>query len=161
MEVSTLVVQRSLRPDVAALEPPPGWRVSLETPVRVVWVRDEPLDEEARVSWTSSGVDVLADFSSPQREEVAYRANEPGRILFARLAWPGYTATVDGRPAEVVDGPAGLLAVAVPAGEHVLVLEYRSPGLWVGALAAATAAAVVLVQSVAWSWGRRRRRSRS
>jgi hypothetical protein len=159
MEVSTLVVQRSLRPDVAALEPPPGWRVGLETPVRVVWVRNEPLDEETRVSWASPGVDVLADSSSPRREEVTYRAGEPGRLLFARLAWPGYSATVAGRPAEVVDGPAGLLAVEVPAGEHVLVLEYRSPGLRAGALVAATAAAVVLVQSCAWWWSRRRHRS--
>ena len=159
MEVSTLVVQRALRPDVAALEPPPGWRVQLETPVRVVWVRNEPLDEQARVSWASPGVDVLADSSSPQREEVAYRADEPGRVLFARLAWPGYTATVAGRPAEVVDGPAGLLAVEVPAGEHVLVLEYRSPGLRVGALAAVAATLVVAVQTGVW-WAIRTRRRR-
>jgi hypothetical protein len=158
MEVSTLVVQRSLRPDVAALEPPPGWRVALETPVRVVWVRDQPLDDEGRVSWASSGTDVLADSATAQREEVRYRASEPGRLLFARLTWPGYTATVDGRPAEVVDGPAGLLAVEVPAGEHSLVLEYRAPGLRAGALAAAAAALVVLVQSAVWWWGRHRRR---
>jgi hypothetical protein len=158
MEVSTLVVQRSLRPDVAALEPPPGWRVALETPVRVVWVRDQPLDDEGRVSWASSGTSVLADSATAQREEVRYRASEPGRLLFARLTWPGYTATVDGRPAEVVDGPAGLLAVEVPAGEHSLVLEYRAPGLRAGALAAAAAALVVLVQSAVWWRGRHRRR---
>ncbi|MGY1637717.1 hypothetical protein ACI78V_13815 [Geodermatophilus sp. SYSU D00742] len=162
MEVSTLVVQRSLRPEVATLEPPPGWRVALETPVRVVWVRDQPLDDEGRVSWAPPGTEVLADSATAGREEVRYRAAEPGRLLFARLAWPGYTATVDGRPAEVVDGPAGLLAVEVPAGEHSLVLEYRAPGLRAGALAAAAAALVVLGQSVVWSWGRyRRRRSRA
>jgi hypothetical protein len=157
MEVSTLVVQRALRPDVAALEPPPGWRVQVETPVRVVWVRYEPLDEQARVSWASPGVQVLADSSSPHREEVTYRAERPGRVLFARLAWPGYTATVDGRPAEVVDGPAGLLAVEVPAGEHTLVLGYEAPGLRAGAAAVAVAVLVVVVQSGVW-WAVRSRR---
>jgi hypothetical protein len=158
MEVSTLVVQRSLRPDVPALEPPPGWRVGLETPVRVVWVRNEPLDEEARVSWASPGVDVLADSSSAQREEVAYRADAPGRILFARLAWPGYTATVDGRPTEVVDGPAGLLSVEVPAGEHTLLLEYEAPGLRAGASVVLAAVLVVVVQAGVWWTARWRRR---
>ncbi|MGY1821220.1 hypothetical protein [Geodermatophilus sp. SYSU D00079] len=156
MEVSTLVVQRSLRPDVATLDPPPGWRVALETPVRVVWVREDPLDDEGRVSWAPPGTDVLADSATAAREEVRYRAAQSGRLLFARLAWPGYTATVDGRPVEVLDGPAGLLAVEVPEGEHSLVLEYRAPGLRTGALAAGAAALVVLVQSAVWAWGRRR-----
>jgi hypothetical protein len=158
MGVSTLVVQRSLRPDVADAGPPAGWRVALETPVRVVWVRDEPLADDGRVSWASPGIDVLAGSATAQREEVRYRAEDAGRLLFTRLAWPGYTATVDGRPAPVVDGPAGLLAVEVPAGEHSLVVEYRAPGLRAGALAAGAAALVVLVQSVIWWWGRRRRR---
>lgn len=160
MEISTLVVQRSLRPDVAALEPPPGWRMAAETPVRIVWVRIEPRDEDERVSWASPGVDVLADSSSAQHEEVRYSADAPGRILFARLAWPGYTATVDGRPAEVVDGPAGLLAVDVPAGDHTLRLAYTTPGLRAGAVAAGAAALVVAVQAGVWwvlRWRRRRR----
>ncbi|MBB3086103.1 hypothetical protein [Geodermatophilus sabuli] len=158
MEVSTLVVQRSLRPDVVEAGPPPGWRVALETPARVVWVREEPLADDGRVSWASPGTDVLADSATAQREEVRYRAEDAGRLLFTRLAWPGYTATVDGRPTTVVDGPVGLLAVEVPAGEHTLVVEYRAPGLRAGALAAGAAALVVLVQSAVWWWGRRRRR---
>jgi hypothetical protein len=156
LRVSTLVVQRSLRPDVAGQTPPPGWRVADRTPVRTVWVRDQPLDGAGRVSWSSPGVQVRADSSAPQREVVGYDAGTAARVLFARLAWPGYTAAVDGRPVDVVDGPAGLLAVDVPAGRHTLEVTYRSPGLRLGVVAAAAAGACVLVQAVGWSWRRRR-----
>jgi hypothetical protein len=157
LRVSTLVVQRSLRPDVADRTPPAGWRVADRTPVRAIWVRDHPLDDTGRVSWSSAGARVETDSSAPQREVVRYDAGTPGRLLFARLAWPGYTASVDGRAVETVDGPAGLLAVDVPAGRHTLEVSYRSPGLGAGAAAAAVAAGCVLVQAVGWSWQRRRR----
>ncbi|TFV59616.1 hypothetical protein E4P41_11490 [Geodermatophilus sp. DF01-2] len=155
MRVSTLVIQRSLLPEAARGTPPEGWRVAERSAVRTVWVREQPLAGEGRVSGTSPGIEVLEDSSSSHRASVRYRADDDGRLLFARLAWPGYTATVDGRAVDVVDGPAGLLAVDVPAGEHTVLLEYRSPGLRTGALAALAASVVILVQSVVWVWRRR------
>jgi hypothetical protein len=60
----------------------------------------------------------------------------------------------------VRDGPAGLLAVDVPAGRHVLEVDFRSPGLSVGAAAVAVAALLSLGQSavplVAGRWRRAR-----
>ena len=158
MRVSTLVVQRSLRPDVADLVPPAGWQVAERTPVRTVWVRERPLDGEGRVSWASSGLSVLADSAGPEREVVRFVAPAPGNILFARLAWPGYTATVDGRHADVVDGPAGLLMVEVPAGRRTLELSYEPPGVRLGVAAAVVAVVLSAGQTVAWyRQGRRRR----
>lgn len=162
MRVSTLVLQRDLLGDdvVDRQEPPPGWQVAERTPVRAVWVRDEPYADDGRVSWSSPGIEVLADASEEEREVVRYTADDAGRVLFARLAWPGYSATVDGDEVPVIDGPAGLVAVPVPAGEHTLVLDYEPPGLRAGAFAAAGAALVVLLQGGLWSWpGHRRRRS--
>jgi hypothetical protein len=158
MRVSTLVIQRSSLPEAARADPPPGWRVAERTDVRTVWVRDEPLTDEGRVSWASDGVQIEDDVSQPRREEVRYTAAEPGRLLFARLAWPGYTATVDGRAVEVTDGPAGLVAVDVPAGSGTLVLQHASPGLALGTAAAAAAGLVALAQSVLWlvQWRRSR-----
>jgi hypothetical protein len=160
LRVSTLVIQRSLRPDVAGRAPPEGWRVARETPVRTVWTRERPLEGEGRVSWSSPGVEIRSDSAEPARETVRYRAAAPGRILLARLAWPGYTATADGHDVDVVSGPVGLVVVDVPAGEGMLVLTYTPPGLLVGAEAVAAAAAVVLAQAALWRWQGRRSRPR-
>jgi hypothetical protein len=68
---------------------------------------------------------------------------------------------VDGRPVGTGLGPAGLLAVDVPAGQHHLELRYRAPGVGVGQVAALAAAAVALVHAAVWSVaGLRRRRRR-
>jgi hypothetical protein len=162
LRVSTLVVQRSLRPDVSTTLPPAGWHVAVDDPVRTVWVRDRPDGDDGRVSWASAGVQVTGDMSSPERETVRYRAEGAGRLLFARLAWPGYTATVDGRAARLSQGPAGLVTVAVPAGDHRVLLSYRAPGLRLGMIATCVGVGLALVQAVLW-WATRlrgRRRAR-
>lgn len=160
MRVSTLVIQRDLLPRAAAQEPPEGWSRVERSDVRTVWVRDEPLVVDDRVSWVSPGIEVLDDTSAARRESVRYRAEEAGSILFARLAWPGYTATVDGREVEVSDGPAGLVSVGVPEGSATLVLSYSPPGLQIGILAAALATVLAVAQSGVWFWQWRRSRVR-
>jgi len=135
--------------------------VARETPVRTVWIRERPLEGDGRVSWSSPGVEIRSDSAEPQRETIRYRAAAPGRILFARLAWPGYTAMVDGRAVDIVDGPSGLLVVDVPAGAGTLVLTHTPPGLRLGMAAAAAAGAVVLAQTGLWLWLLRRGRARS
>jgi hypothetical protein len=144
LKVSTLVLQRSLLPAVVDRIPPPGWHVAVKDDVRVVWLRDRPFSSAGRVSWSSPGVQVLADSAQPQREIVRYRSSgAAGRILFARLDWPGYTATIDGKSVQVSKGPAGLVAVGGPAGDHVLVLAFETPGLQLGFLALGVATAIV------------------
>ncbi len=78
----------------------------------------------------------------------------------ARLAWPGYTATIDGKPVEVQDGEAGLIKISVPPGSHVLDLKFTAPGLRLGWIVLFGATLIVLAQSV-WLWiiNRRRRRA--
>ena len=157
--VSTLVIQHSLVPEVVDLDPPVGWRRAESSDIRTVWVRNEPPAFDGRVTWAAPGIEVAEDISTPRRESVEYRAEAGGRLVMARLAWPGYTATVDGRETEVEDGPAGLVVLDVPAGEHTLVLAYEPPGLRLGVAAAVTAAVVVLLQSLLWWVQRRRSRS--
>lgn len=154
MRVSTLVVQRSLRPDVADLLPPTGWSRVERSESRTVWVRDRPLEGDGRVAWSS--VQVTADSATAQEEVVRYRADSPGDVLLARLAWPGYRSEVDGRPVTPETGPAGLLRLALPAGEHTLVVTHAPPGLALGRLIALGAVGVVVLQSVLW-WRQRRR----
>ena len=160
LRVQTLVIDARLFPGPAAEQPPAGWSIAARDDLRTVWVRDPPVGYDGRLSWVSPGVRVLSDRGTATGESVAFRAATDGRLVFARLAWPGYTATLDGEPIPVRDGPAGLLTVDVPAGRHVLEIAFRSPGSSLGASALAVAALVSLAQSVAWTAGRRRRRPR-
>jgi hypothetical protein len=159
--VETLVIDNRVFPGPARQPPPPGWSLATRDRLRTVWVRDEAIGYGGRLSWVSPGVDVLSDAGTGVSEEVQVRAAEGGTLVFARLAWPGYTATLDGEPVEVREGPAGLLSVDVPAGRHVVDLTFRSPGLSTGVAAATAAALLSLVQSAIWLVARRLRRRRA
>ena len=158
--VGPMVIDPRVFPGPAGQPPPPGWSLATRDRLRTVWVRDEAIGYGGRLSWVSPGVDVLSDAGTGVSEEVQVRAAEAGTLVFARLAWPGYTATLDGEPVDVRDGPAGLLAVDVPAGRHLVEIDFRSPGLAGGADVLAAAALLSLVQTgvwlvARWRWGRR------
>jgi hypothetical protein len=85
------------------------------------------------LSYAAPGVDVGATEACPRqhsRECVdVTTAGDGGRVVFARLWFPGYSATLDGEPIDVVAHDDTLVAVDLPpdaAGE--LVISYRSPG---------------------------------
>jgi hypothetical protein len=160
LRVETLVLQNSLLPDVVDKAPPPGWRVAQRDEVRTLWVRDTPLPYPGRVSYATSGTDVLSVDATDLHERVKFRASSGGgEVRFARLAWPGYTATVDGAKVDVRDGAAGLITVPVPPGEHVLELNFETPGLRLGAVVLGIATIIVVGQSILWWRGNRRRRN--
>ncbi|NKQ53505.1 hypothetical protein HFP15_11495 [Amycolatopsis sp. K13G38] len=157
LRVQTLILQRALLPGVVSQPPPPGWQMMASNDVRTVWVRSAP-PYPGRVSWASPGTQVLSSDNQPESEAVSYRAPaEGGRLLFARLRWPGYTATLDGRPVPVGETDAGLIVVNVPPGQHVLRLSFTEPGLRTGAWALGGAAVIALVHTGFWYWRRRRR----
>lgn len=162
MGVSTLVLQRTLLPEATSGPPPPGWRVAASDGARVVWTRDDvDVTGAGPATWSSSQVTYRTVSSAPSEETLRIDARAAGTVVFSRLAWPGYDATLDGSPVAVREGPAGLLAVDVPAGSGLLQVTYSSPGLAVGRVAAALATAVVVIMSIGVGLvGRRRARSR-
>jgi hypothetical protein len=159
LKVRTLVLDAVVFPGPASGPPRPGWTVVARDGLRTVWVRDLPGASDGRLSWSSPGIEVLRDTGKGTSESVSIRATEAGSLTFARLAWPGYTATVDGRPVAVQQGPAGLLTIHAPAGDHRLTLSFRPPGLSAGIVVFAAAAALSVAQTAIWiALGRRRRR---
>ena len=84
------------------------------------------------------------------------RADRPGLLVVSQAWFPGWTATVDGRAADVVAANGLVTGVPVPAGEHEVVLRYRPPGLTAGALVSALAG----VGLAGW-WALDRRRVRA
>jgi hypothetical protein len=67
--------------------------------------------------------------------QVTLRARVPRpQLVVLDDAWaPGWSVTVDGRPARALQPDVVLRGVVVPAGEHTIVWSYRVPGLRLGA----------------------------
>ncbi|WP_208613742.1 hypothetical protein [Rhodococcus koreensis] len=158
LRVSTLVVEHRLVPEAETAPPPPGWHVTERSDSRTVLQRDRPLPLPGRVSFASDGVRVLSSDTEAATETVRVTGSG-GTVSFARLAWPGYSATVDGEPVDATAGWHGLLEVSVPPGDHELVVTFRPPrqNLSVAAFGAATV--VVLILSVVDPVVRRRKLS--
>ncbi len=158
--VSTVVIGNSLVPPEVRDSPPKGWVVSDSDQVRTVWTRTSALPYPGRVSVVTPGITVRSAVSTASRETVSLSAAQPGQITFARLAWPGYRATVDGRTVQTVAGPAGLLVVPVSEGAHTLVVDYRAPGVQGGAVALVGGLFVAVLLSLGELVGMLRRRRR-
>jgi hypothetical protein len=131
LRLDTVVVQNGL-PGVADVPLPAGWRVAERTAAVTVLRRTEALPRpEGRLSDAPPGTVVADDVAAPQSEDVRIAGGPGGTVTFARLAWPGYTARVDGAEVPVRQGPAGLLTVDVPAGAHGLALSWSPPAFGV------------------------------
>jgi hypothetical protein len=89
-----------------------------------------------------------------ERIVVRTESGAPGVLVLAEPWYPGWEATVDGRPTACVPANAWMRAVPVPAGFHEVVLRFRSRRLGPG-VALSVAALLVLA---AWAWRDRRPR---
>lgn len=90
------------------------------------------------------------------RLRLHYRAVEGAFFVAAVTFDPGWRATLDGAPLEIWPTAAGQIGVALPPGEHRLVLEYADPLVPVGA---AVTAVALLGTALALVVARRRERS--
>jgi hypothetical protein len=104
----------------------------------VVLTGDEGL--AAEVQQLPSGEARVISYTA-QRVEIAVNASAEGYLLLTDAYYPGWTATVDAVPAEIVRANILFRAVAVPAGESRVVFEYR-PAWWPG---------VVIIGLAAWA----------
>ncbi|MGE3173845.1 MAG: hypothetical protein AB7O97_14570 [Planctomycetota bacterium] len=72
-----------------------------------------------------------------------------GYLVVADTMMPGWTATIDGVPAQMVRGNVLMRVVPVPAGACEMAMRYRTPGLlgglWLGAAGAVAAAALLVL----------------
>jgi hypothetical protein len=101
---------------------------------------------------------VVARDEAPERIALRSRSGSAGYVVLADAWFPGWEARIDGDPAPVLRADLAFRAVAVPAGEHELVLRYRPLPLRVGFALAALAASAA---AVAYAMERRISRARS
>jgi hypothetical protein len=157
LKLDTVVVQNGL-PGVADVPLPAGWRVAERTAAVTVLRRDAAWPHpQGRLSDAPPGTAVTDDVAASRGEEVRITGGPGGTLTFARLAWPGYTAEIDGVGVPVRQGPAGLLAVDVPPGAHGLALSWSPPAFGVSLASALLGLALALAHAVVRAVRRRPR----
>lgn len=79
------------------------------------------------------------------RVRVSVRLDRPGYLVLADAYDPGWRATLDGRPVEILRANVGFRATAVPAGDHAVEFLYRPPSVVAGFAVSAASWLVLLI----------------
>ena len=164
MGLDRVVLIRHAFPHAPSQGAPDGWQfVRGGDPLAWILERTTPRPAQPGRVVASPGVTVTdAAPSSDTEESMSVASPSGGSVVFSRLLWPGYTATLDGRPVPVDSVKGVFVSVRLPAGTNTarLALSFRPPGTTLGLLLAGVGAALVtglLAQDVI---SRRRRRDR-
>ena len=83
-----------------------------------------------------SELEVLSVALGRDRVETVVRADRAAVVVVSVSDYPGWSATVDGRDAEIVTADAAFIGVAVPEGEHSVTLRFRPTHLGISLLLA-------------------------
>lgn len=135
LKVQTVVVQRGLLPRLVV---PRGWQMARGTKqVIVLHPKEQWRYPSSRLSLVPKGVRVQSARTLSATEEtlhVSSNARSPRRLIFARLGWPGYSATLNGTPLQVSRTRSGLLTVILPAGQTsgLVDVTFTPPGQHLG-----------------------------
>jgi len=111
-------------------------------PRRVALVDRLPPSGFSGTDSEGGSVDFLVD--EPERVVLRVHAPAAGFLLLADQYTPGWSATVDGAPADVLRADHVFRAVEVPAGASEVVFRYRPWSLRIGALISCATALVVI-----------------
>lgn len=74
-----------------------------------------------------------------------------GLVVIAMTNFPGWSATIDGRAAPILEANGVMPALLVPAGGHEIELRYRPRSVMLGALLTLTGWIAVLILAVRWN----------
>ncbi|HEX8069128.1 MAG TPA: YfhO family protein [Pyrinomonadaceae bacterium] len=103
-----------------------------------------------------SGARVVA--SAPARLTVETDAPTPTVLVVSDIFYPGWVATVDGRPAPILLTDYLLRGVALPAGRHTVEMRYDAPAARVGAFVSLATLALLGALTLYAARSRRARR---
>jgi hypothetical protein len=102
-----------------------------------------------RDSWLAGFAEIRS--FSPNEIVISASAVRPGLLLLAEPAYPGWSATLNGRAATVKETNGWMRAVTLDAGENTVVFRYRPSYLGLGSVISLGAAAACLIL---WCRGR-------
>jgi len=92
---------------------------------------------------TSSGTIQWLSYS-PNKLDLETATEQPGYLFLSEIYYPGWRATIDGRPAEIERANYVFRAVALPSGKHRIRMWYR-PNSWLIGLSVSMISLVLLV----------------
>lgn len=90
--------------------------------------REAVADERFRAALDGSALDsgsVRLTFYEPNEQVYSVTSRKGGVVVLSEIYYPGWTATVDGKPAETGRVNYVLRAVRIPAGHHTLRMTFR------------------------------------
>ena len=109
-------------------------------------------DEKVRAVLEGSPLDSGSiQLTSRQPNELHYQAVTPkgGVAVLSEIYYPGWEATIDGKPTDIGRVNYVLRAIKVPAGKHELVLTYRPASVSTTETVAFISIALILVGFIA------------
>ena len=114
----------------------------------VEWLQTEPTEPAGAILQAACQdltiADGTVDWQRPEPEEIRVQASA-GVILINESNDPGWHATIDGKPTEIIPANAVAQAIRVPGnGTHDIRLIYRPPGLTAGLILSAGGILVIL-----------------
>ena len=86
----------------------------------------------------------------PGRRRLETDSATPASLAVTTSFWEGWSATIDGEPAEVRLANGFSQSVSLPPGRHVVLLRYWPPGLTTGLLVSAAAALLLACLALVW-----------
>jgi hypothetical protein len=70
---------------------------------------------------------------APERVDIAVSADAPALLSVALVDYPGWQATIDGAPADILRAYTAFSAVVVPAGQHTVTFTFAPASVALGA----------------------------
>ena len=130
------------------------------TDVKYVDNANEEIDQLGKVNLKHTAVVAKADFGflkaggegtaslteyGPVEAKYTVDSQQGGLVIFSEVYYPGWTATIDGQPAEVGRANYVLRALNVPAGKHEVVFTYNPQSIHTTEMIAYIALGVLLL----------------
>ncbi|QIS11420.1 YfhO family protein [Nocardia arthritidis] len=161
MKVDRVVLQRVQYPDARNHPAPPGWKwVDYPGHDRYIWVLERANGPvSTRNGFIADTRDATAAPISKDgmTSRIRVSSRTGGSVVFARLAWPGYRATLNGHDIGFRTIARTFIAVDIPPGtdDAELVLAWWPPGWKIGI--ATAIAGLVGLGLLQWRYRRTRR----
>jgi uncharacterized membrane protein YfhO len=98
----------------------------------IVLESDIQSGEKTCIPDSSAVIKITKD--QPNQTIVEVNATNEGWLLQADVWFPGWKATLDGQPIQIMKGDFLFRAVKVPTGSHEIIISYQPDSFWIGAI---------------------------